>query len=229
MADGFLRISTRLDNSKLNSDANELKKTIDANVKSIERQITASEKNIERFNSKINDTNSELAEVYAKMDLIANEKSEFAIKGVSVEELLESDSEYQKLIQKASQLEKEATSYNAKIQESHKKQEMLNLSLDEAKNKQKAVNKEISETKERIRRNAELNESMNASIKKGVGNILKYAAALLSIRGIYGILKSSMSAWLNSNSQRSKTIKSRYRLHEICNRKCVVSSVKLDS
>lgn len=49
-------------------------------------------------------------------------------------------------------------------------------------------------------------KAMSTKLKQGLGHILKYAGALLSIRGIYGLLRSSASAWLSSQNEQAQQL-----------------------
>lgn len=50
-------------------------------------------------------------------------------------------------------------------------------------------------------------KQMGTGMKRGLGHILKYAGALFSLRGIYSMLSSSASAWLNSQNAGAQQLK----------------------
>ena len=49
-------------------------------------------------------------------------------------------------------------------------------------------------------------QQWGSGIKQGLGHILKYAGALLSLRGIYSILSSSAKSWLSSQNTQAKQL-----------------------
>lgn len=49
-------------------------------------------------------------------------------------------------------------------------------------------------------------KGMGAGLKSGLGNVLKYATALFSLRSIYSALSSSANAWLSSQNSQAKQL-----------------------
>lgn len=208
MADGSIRIDTRLNNNKLGGDLNQLKQQINSTVKQLERDVTSAGKSVESLTKKFNDVNQELAETYAKMDEIANAKMEFAgVGNVSGEELLDADANYQKLVQKADQLTIESEEYKNKISEAKIEQSALNQELTNAKEEQTEINDKIEDAKNRTELLKGSTESVSKSLSKGIKRLLVYAGALLSIRSVYNLLRSAMNEWLNGNSAGARQLK----------------------
>ena len=48
-------------------------------------------------------------------------------------------------------------------------------------------------------------KEMGTGVKNGLGHVLKYAMALLSLRSVYSVLSSCAQSWLSSQNARSKT------------------------
>lgn len=208
MADGSIRIDTRLNNGKLGGDLEQFKKQIDTTVKQVERDVINSGKAIDNLTKKFNDVNQELAETYAKMDEIANTKMEFAgVGNVSGEQLLQADANYQKLVQKADQLNAESEEYKGKITDAKIRQTELNNELTKAKEKQTEINNKIEDAKNRTELLKGSTDSVSKSLSKGIKKILVYAGALLSIRSVYYLLRSAMNEWLNSSSEGARQLK----------------------
>ncbi len=49
-------------------------------------------------------------------------------------------------------------------------------------------------------------KGMGKGLKQGLGNVLKYASALFSLRGIYSMLSSSAQSWLSSQNAQAKQL-----------------------
>lgn len=212
MPDGSIRISTRIDNSKLNGDLKETTR----NIKQIESDINKNANNVGKMTAKYNETNQKIKENETLLKNIINDTRTIVetdnqiirMSDENAKKILETNEQYQSLLSKTAELYNNAEQYKNKIAEGNKNIEGLRNKLGEAKAQQEIYKKKVEETKNKQK---ELNYSTNEISKplnKGISKILKYGAALLSIRSIYGLITSAMNSWLNGNNSVAKQLKS---------------------
>mgnify|MGYP003289497231 CR=1 FL=1 len=231
MADGSIKIDTRIKKDKAEQDLNNLKRTVDARVRQITEELNKSSKEIENFNSKFNDTSSELASVEAQMDAIGDRIFETFkdFQNVTpeaqfdkfIQSQIEADAEYQKLSARQTELTGKVETYKNKLQESKSKHQELTGSLEVEKQKQEDVNNKIEKAKMKAK---ELGDKMKTAsqhakkvstnslgiasgIGKGITKLAKYALTLMGISTIYNFLRSAMNEWLNSSDASAKQLK----------------------
>ncbi len=231
LADGSIRIDTKINRKGAEQGLEELKKTADAKVRQLEQGVAKAGKEVENLNSKFSDTSRELESVEQKMDMIGDrifETYKDFQGGMSEESFnkfiqgqIQADSEYKKLISEQEQLKIKAEGYKKKLGDAKSNQTQLNSSLQIAKKEQSETTQKLEESKKKAKSLGEnlkkaKNESkalkteslgISNSIGKGISKILKYGAALVGIRSIYQGLKSSASAWLNSGAEGTKQLK----------------------
>lgn len=232
MADGSIRIDTRINKKGAEQGLEELKKTADDKVKQLEKGISQAEKEVEKLNSKFADTTRELESVQNQMDIVGDRVFE-TYKDFQghmseqnfndfIQSQIEADSQYKKLISKQEQLKFKAEEYQGKLKNAKSNQEQLNSSLEIAKQEQVQATKKLDESQKKAKKLAEnlkkaKNEStglktshlgISDSIGKSVKQLLKYGVALLGINTIYQGLKSSANAWLNSGAEGTEQLKS---------------------
>lgn len=67
-------------------------------------------------------------------------------------------------------------------------------------------------------------KQMSSGVKQGLGNVLKYAGALFSLRSIYSVLSSSANSWLSSSNTQAQQLSANIEYMKYAMRKCVCSS-----
>lgn len=230
MADGSIRINTKIDKKGAEKGVEELKKSIDTKVKQLEKGVASAGNEVNRLNDKFNQTSQELSNVQQQMDMVGDRVFETYrdFQGVMseadfdkfIEGQIQADSEYKKLINKQQQLTVKVNDYKTKLESSRGKQKQLNTSLTQAKKEQAQVNLKVEEGKKKA---AELAQKMkeaskntkktaveNLGISKNIGGSVKKLASfgviLLGFRSIYSLLKNSMNEWLNAGSKEAKQL-----------------------
>lgn len=230
MADGSIRINTKIDKKGAEKGVEELKKSIDTKVKQLEKGVASAGNEVNRLNDKFNQTSQELSNVQQQMDMVGDRVFETYrdFQGVMseadfdkfIEGQIQADSEYKKLINKQQQLTVKVNDYKTKLESSRGKQKQLNTSLTQAKKEQSQVNLKVEEGKKKA---AELAQKMkeaskntkktaveNLGISKNIGGSVKKLASfgviLLGFRSIYSLLKNSMNEWLNAGSKEAKQL-----------------------
>ena len=146
LADGSIRIDTKINRKGAEQGLEELKKTADAKVRQLEQGVAKAGKEVESLNNKFSETSSELASVNAQMDSVAKKVSDkfksFEGKGTLkgkqwddfIQGQVEADSEYKKLVTEQGKLEAKMEQFSQKIKNAKSNQEQLNISLKIAKN-----------------------------------------------------------------------------------------------
>ena len=76
LADGSIRIDTKINRKGAEQGLEELKKTADAKVRQLEQGVAKAGKEVESLNNKFSETSSELASVNAQMDSVAKKVSD---------------------------------------------------------------------------------------------------------------------------------------------------------
>ncbi len=230
MADGSIRINTKIDKKGAEKGVEELKKSIDTKVKQLEKGVASAGNEVNRLNDKFNQTSLELSNVQQQMDLVWDSIFETYrdFQGVMSEAdfdkfikgQIEADAEYKKLINKQQQLTTKVTDYQKKLDASKGKQKQLNLSLSQAKKEQAQVNIKVDEAKKKAAKFAqEMKEASknskktaveNLGISKNLGGSVKklatFGVVLLGFRSIYSLLKNSMNEWLQGGSKEAKQL-----------------------
>lgn len=180
LADGSIRIDTKINRKGAEQGLEELKKTADAKVRQLEQGVAKAGKEVESLNNKFSETSSELASVNAQMDSVAKKVSDkfksFEGKGTLkgkqwddfIQGQVEADSEYKKLVTEQGKLEAKMEQFSQKIKNAKSNQEQLNISLKIAKNEQSGATKKLEESKKSADR---LNTAMKITQK--AGNALK--------------------------------------------------------
>lgn len=213
MADGSIRISTKLDNSNIDKDIiqleNKIKKLQINNKKKSHEQDSLQEeiKNYDELCIKADEYRNKIAQLeIEKKEMLKNnpslavstDSSEYAniknqideIKLKYQEATIEIDKQSPKIEKSRIKLEE----VKAQQEENNSKIAEYNKKLEEAKNKQQEVNYSTKG----------ISKELNTGIKK----ILRYGAALISIRSVYGLLSSAANSWLSGNNSAAKQLKS---------------------
>lgn len=70
-------------------------------------------------------------------------------------------------------------------------------------------------------------KGMGTGLKQGLGHVLKYAGALLSLRGIYSTLSSCAQSWLSSQNAGAQQLSANIDYMKYAMRKCISSSYSI--
>lgn len=105
-------------------------------------------------------------------------------------DIVKAEAELEKLIRKKRELEKEGKS---------------NV-FSKAIAKIKEVKSDIQDIVSLLPKIKNPLKGLNIKMKNGVGHVMKYAAALFSIRGIYSVLSSAAQSWLSSQNAEAKQL-----------------------
>lgn len=176
MADGSIRIDTKINKKGAEQGLNELKKSADEKVRQLEKGVEKASKEVDTLNNKFSETSQELANVEAQMDSVANGIAEmykdFENK-MSVDDWdtfitgqIEADSQYQKLKNKQTELVNKVDMYSQKIREAKSNQEQMNSSLGIAKQEQADVARKLDDSKKELEENQKKAKKLADNLKK---------------------------------------------------------------
>lgn len=213
MPDGSLRIKTRLDNSNLDKDTqvleNKIKKLqVEISKNSLEQKGLEKEiQEFEQLHQKADEYINKIRELKIEKDAIFKSNPALAFQG--------NMPEYENIKVQIEQMRQKYAQASMEIDKQAPKIEKIYGKLDKVKAKQQENNSKMQEYKQKIEearnKQKELNvntEGIGKSINSGMTKILRYGAALLSIRSIYGLLSNTMNSWLDGNSKGAKQLKS---------------------
>lgn len=229
MADGSIKIDTKLNRKGFEQGLKELQKDANQKVKQLEQGVNNAGNEVNKLNEKFSQTSQELSNVEQQMDAVGDRVYEqfrdFDGAGTVdfdkfIEGQIQADSEYQKLKTKQIELNERVEQYKSKLDTAKGNQNQLNVSLGQAKKEQAEVNAKLEEAR---RKASEYSEKMkgatahskkvsveNLGISKNIGGatkkLAKFGIALLGFRGIYSLLKGSMNEWLNGSSKEAKQL-----------------------
>lgn len=167
MADGKIRIETRIDNSKAEKDLEDLEKTVDAcsrhmkdafesvdSVKGCEKAIQRQVNAYQKAKEKASEYEKQIEQVNAQL----REKEDSALKNANVgfsndtpekiqdraDNLLSNDKDYNKLIEQSAKLQDSWYAQNEKMVQANSNVEALESKMDRLKNKMDATSKSTS-------------------------------------------------------------------------------------
>lgn len=206
-----------------NQDAKKQITQIEKEIDSLQKKITGRQFKLDITNTALdkirNDTNQS---VIKEMPNAGNKQIK-----TETYRRLDNDNNYNLLVSQSDKLNKEIERYNellnvAKSRIAELGQQILKTSttqnklssfFGEFKQKIEQVKPSISGIKNnfdklpKITQNITNNiKGMGAGLKSGLGNVLKYATALFSLRSIYSALSSSANAWLSSQNSQAKQL-----------------------
>lgn len=206
-----------------NQDAKKQITQIEKEIDSLQKKITGRQIKLDITNTALdkirNDTNQS---VIKEMPNAGNKQIK-----TETYRRLDNDNNYNLLVSQSDKLNKEIERYNellnvAKSRIAELGQQILKTSttqnklssfLDGFKQKIEQVKPSISGIKNnfdklpKITQNITNNiKGMGAGLKSGLGNVLKYATALFSLRSIYSALSSSARSWLSSQNSQAKQL-----------------------
>lgn len=213
MPDGSIRISTKIDNSKIDKGIieleNKIKKLQQSNSKNSLEQKSL-EQEIKKYNDlcfKADEYKNKIKELKLEKERIFKQNPALSVQ-IDTPEYARIKTQIQEMKEKYTQATIEIDKQAPKIEKIHQKLQDVKNQQEENNTKIKQYNKELEESQ---RKQLELNyntEGISKSVNKGISKILRYGAALLSIRSIYGLLSNTMNTWLNGNSLGARQLKS---------------------
>lgn len=206
-----------------NQDAKKQITQIEKEIDSLQKKITGRQFKLDITNTALdkirNDTNQS---VIKEMPNAGNKQIK-----TETYRRLDNDNNYNLLVSQSDKLNKEIERYNellnvAKSRIAELGQQILKTSTTQNKlssffggfkQKIEQVKPSISGIKNnfdklpKITQNITNNiKGMGAGLKSGLGNVLKYATALFSLRSIYSALSGSANAWLSSQNAQAKQL-----------------------
>ncbi len=226
---GVQLVKKKIDNLKKSNKNNEIAITINnkdakKQITQIEKQIDSLEKKISARQMKLDLITPKLDKITEETtravtpDGLSSE--DLAIQGV-INNSLSGNKEYKTLLAQEDKLIQEIKLYNdqiqiAKTKMSQLKQEINQTAtsqdkmtsffssfkgkLDQAKKSTKSLKNNFKQMP-KITQNVTNNiKKMGINMKNSLGNVLRYAGALFSLRSIYNILSSSAQSWLSSQN-----------------------------
>lgn len=234
--DAFSKVDTKTMTSKLHQAVNFMKKkmqdlkkssenneiAIKVNNKDAQKQISQIQKQIDSLQEKINARKIKLDIITPKLDKIANEP----MNKVNPERL-ENNKQYINLSDKEEVLVKEIQYYNKQLSEAKSKTSQLRQQISQTattqnklssffeafKQKIEQVRPSMSSIKNsfkglpKITQNITNNiKGMGTGLRQGIGNVMKYAMALFSLRSIYSVLSGCANTWLSSQNAGAKQL-----------------------
>lgn len=213
-------IKKKLQEIRKSSANNEL--AIKVNNKDAQKQISQIQKQIDSLQEKINARKIKLDIITPKLDKIANEP----MNKVNPERLA-NNKQYINLSDKEEVLVKEIQYYNKQLSEAKSKMSQLRQQISQTattqnklssffeafKQKIEQVKPSMSSIKNsfkglpKITQNITNNiKGMGAGLRQGIGNVMKYAMALFSLRSIYSVLSGCANTWLSSQNAGAKQL-----------------------
>ena len=202
MNGGTLTITTRINNSKINKDLDE----VNNKIKVQEEKYKNTKDNINEVNKSLKANNTELDRMVNKYENINNKikemKSRSSTNGLSMNEYTELDN----LIATRDKLGNSIDKVNSKIDKETATQKRLNIRLKEQRlqyEKLKATKQKLESKRMGIGDDI---SKMNSGLKDGIKTLSKYALALFGIRTIYSALSSAANSWLSSGDNKAKEL-----------------------
>lgn len=213
-------IKKKLQEIRKSSANNEL--AIKVNNKDAQKQISQIQKQIDSLQEKINARKIKLDIITPKLDKMANEP----MNKVNPERL-ENNKQYINLSDKEEVLVKEIQYYNKQLSEAKSKMSKLRQQISQTattqnklssffeafKQKIEQVRPSMSSIKNsfkglpKITQNITNNiKGMGTGLRQGIGNVMKYAMALFSLRSIYSVLSGCANTWLSSQNAGAKQL-----------------------
>lgn len=210
----------KIQDLKKSSENNKVK--IAVTNEDAQKQISQIQKQIDSLQEKINARKIKLDIITPKLDEIANRPMNKVRP-----ERLESNKQYINLSDKEETLIKEIKYYNQQLLEAKNKMLQLKEQTEQTsdsqnkmgnfwesfKQKIEQVKPSISSVKNGLNGLPKVTQkitsnikNMGSGIKNGLGHVIKYAAALFSLRGIYSILSNSAQSWLSSQNAGAKQL-----------------------
>lgn len=202
---------------------------VSQNVKSSETDLKNAESELHKISKAVNKTGQEYDSVNKKIAQMEKEARDAnaMFKGVgtvpydkAVQGSLAGNKEYQKAIEKQKELtalrEKQKQQFAEQVGNLKKitselevqKQSQTEISnvLENSKNRQNQLNKEIGKSKKSADNMKKSFAGMSKSLLGGMKTLLRYSIMIMGIRGIYGMVTSSVNTWLSGSSDKARQL-----------------------
>lgn len=222
-------VKRKIQNLKKSSESNKIAITVtneDAQkqITQIEKEIDSLQKKITGRQLKLDVTNNALDKIRSDTNQsVIKEMPEAGNKQIKKETYnrLDNNVSYQNLVKQSDKLNSEIEKYNMLLNSAKSKMAELGqqtsrtsasqnklssfwggfkLKIDQVKSNilnMKNSFKNLPQITQNITNNI---KNMGSGLKNGLGHVVKYAAALFSLRGIYSVLSNSAQSWLSSQN-----------------------------
>lgn len=206
-----------------NQDAKKQITQIEKEIDSLQKKITGRQMKLNVINPQIDKIVDETRKSVTPEGIKPNDKA----MDTTVNNALESNKGFTSLNSQAQKLYTEIEMYNKQLSEAKNKMAQLEQEINQTattqnklgsffsvfKQKTEQVKNNMSNMKNSFKSLPKVTQNiynnikgMGAGLKRGLGNVLKYATALFSLRSIYSALSSSANAWLSSQNSQAKQL-----------------------
>lgn len=206
-----------------NQDAKKQITQIEKEIDSLQKKITGRQMKLNVINPQIDKIVDETRKSVTPEGIKPNDKA----MDTTVNNALESNKGFTSLNSQAQKLYTEIEMYNKQLSEAKNKMAQLEQEINQTattqnklgsffsvfKQKTEQVKNNMSNMKNSFKSLPKVTQNiynnikgMGAGLKSGLGNVLKYATALFSLRSIYSALSSSANAWLSSQNSQAKQL-----------------------
>lgn len=206
-----------------NQDAKKQITQIEKEIDSLQKKITGRQMKLNVINPQIDKIVDETRKSVTPEGINPNDKA----MDTTVNNALESNKGFTSLNSQAQKLYTEIEIYNKQLSEAKNKMSQLKQEINQTsttqnklssffgvfKQKTEQVKNNMSNMKNSFKSLPKVTQNiynnikgMGAGLKSGLGNVLKYATALFSLRSIYSALSGSANAWLSSQNSQAKQL-----------------------
>lgn len=206
-----------------NQDAKKQITQIEKEIDSLQKKITGRQMKLKVINPQIDKIVEDTRKSVTPDGIKPNDKA----MDTTVNNALESNKDFTSLNSQAQKLYTEIEMYNKQLSEAKNKMAQLEQEINQTattqnklgsffsvfKQKTEQVKNNMSNMKNSFKSLPKVTQNiynnikgMGAGLKRGLGNVLKYATALFSLRSIYSALSSSANAWLSSQNSQAKQL-----------------------
>lgn len=206
-----------------NKDAQKQISQIQKQIDSLQEKINARQMKLNIINPQIDKIVDDTKNSVVPDGISKNDKSMDTV----VNNALSSNKDFTSLNSQAQKLYTEIEMYNKQLSEAKNKMTELGQQTSQTATTQNKLSSFFSAFKQKIEQvkpsissignsfkklpkitqNITNNiKGMGTGLKQGLGHVLKYAGALLSLRGIYSVLNNSASSWLSSQNAGAKQL-----------------------
>lgn len=203
MADGHIKIVTRLDNDEIKADLKELESLVANGGENITEQfayevekLSAKWAKLEaqqsKNNAKITEYKSEMAELQRLMNLDV-------AAGLNAEPLQLSS--YEKIAQDLKEAEAKAQNFNVAMSKASMEVKDLNGKLKGSDSATKELDKSAKSVNKTMSQTPKHATKVSGELNKGFKTLTKYAGMLLGVRAIYSGVQKATSAWMQTTKE----------------------------
>lgn len=206
-----------------NQDAKKQITQIEKEIDSLQKKITGRQMKLNVINPQIDKIVDDTRKSVTPEGINLNDKA----MDITVNNALESNKGFTSLNSQAQKLYTEIEIYNKQLSEAKNKMSQLKQEINQTattqnklgsffsvfKQKTEQVKNNMSNMKNSFKSLPKVTQNiynnikgMGAGLKSGLGNVLKYATALFSLRSIYSALSSSANSWLSSQNSQAKQL-----------------------